>query len=139
MNVIPYLNFDGNCREAFDFYGQLLGGEPQYVTFGDAPADEQMPAEMADGVMNVYLQAGDIVLMGSDAFGGRYERPRGIYVSLQVGSVEEGVRIFEAFANGGKVIMPLEPTFWVERFGMVVDRFGTPWMVNAGKPAEDYA
>lgn len=134
MNVIPYLSFDGNCREAFNFYADLLGGEATFLSFEDAPAEEEMPAEMKDGIMNATLRAGDVVLMASDAFGNRYERPRGIFISLQVESVADAERYFHAFADGGRVVMPFEETFWVERFGMVVDRFGTPWMLNAGQP-----
>jgi PhnB protein len=138
MNVIPYLSFEGTCREAFTFYADLLGGEATFLTFDQVPSEEQMPPEMKDGIMNASLHAGDVVLMASDAYGDRYERPRGIYISLQVESVDDAERYFNAFADGGRVVMPFEETFWVERFGMVIDRFGTPWMLNAGQPRGGY-
>lgn len=136
MNVIPYLNFDGTCREAFTFYAELFGGQPHFMTFGGTPAAEHVSPEAHDLLMHAYLETGDLVLMGSDSPDGRYERPQGTYVSLQVERVEDGERLFAALADGGQVTMPLEETFWVERFGMVTDRFGTPWMINAGASRE---
>jgi PhnB protein len=133
MTVNPYLSFDGNCREAFEFYKELLGGELFVMTYGDSPMASELPPENHDRVIHAHLMAGDIVLMGGEAPSGEYRQPQGISINIQTGSVDEGSRIFEAFAQDGKVTMPFEETFWVERFGMVRDRFGTPWMVNAGK------
>ena len=133
MTVNPYLSFDGNCREAFEFYKELLGGELFLMTYGDSPMASELPAEHHDRVVHAYLGAGDIVLMGGESPSGEYQEPQGITINIQTDSVGEGSRIFEALARDGKVMMPFEETFWVERFGMVRDRFGTPWMVNAGK------
>ena len=136
MYVTPYLNFDGSCAEAFRFYGELFGGTPEIMTNGESPMAAEVPAELHDRVMHAYLRAGDLVLMASDSLAGRHERPQGIYVSLHVADAAEGARIFGRLAEGGTVTMPFEKTFWTEGFGMLVDRFGTPWMVNveAGEP-----
>lgn len=131
MKATPYLNFNGQCREAFEFYAECLGGTiVAMMTLGNSPVAEEVPSDQHNSIMHAYLVAGDVELMASDAIGGKYERPAGLYVSLQVDEPKEAERIFGAFEQGGTVIMPLEETFWARRFGMVVDRFGTPWMVN---------
>ncbi len=130
MKVNAYLNFDGNCAEAFRFYAEVLGGTIGFMqTFGESPMADQVPADKRDQVMHVRLDLGDQMLLGSDAPGGRYQRPEGFAVSLIV-TASEAKRIFPALAGGGTVVMPLEKTFWAEAFGMVTDRFGTPWIVN---------
>lgn len=131
MKIAPYLVFDGNCGEAFRFYHELLGGELDLMTFGDSPMADATPAEQRDRVMHVALTAGGQLLMGSDSPPGRFDRPQGIHVSLMVDGPEEAERVFKALEKGGTVTMPLEKTFWAERFGMVTDRFGIPWMVNS--------
>lgn len=136
---IPYLNFDGNCAEAFAFYAKALGGSIVYQgTFGEMPPQPGMPPlpESAKGrIMHVHLQVGEQSLMGSDtmpeACGGEaYVRPQGLWVSISVDSEAEGQRAFAALAEGGTVKMPFMKTFWSPGFGMATDRFGTPWMVN---------
>lgn len=130
MVAIPYLNFDGTCAEAFRFYHRLLGGELHLMTHGDSPIADQVPDAMRDRVLHARIEAGSLVLMASDAMLGRYQAPQGTWVSLGVSSAGEGRRIFDALAEGGAVVMPLQKTFWAEVFGMCIDRFGTPWMVN---------
>lgn len=130
MKIVPYLNFSGNCGEAFRFYAKLLNGKLEIQTFGDSPMGEQAPPEQKDYVMHAYLKIEDAELMGSDAPPEQFQKPQGVYVSIGVEGVEEGRRIFEALAEGGSVTMPFETTFWSPGFGMVTDRFGTPWMVN---------
>jgi len=131
MKTVPYLNFNGNCAEAFHFYADVLGAEITMMqTHGDTPAAEHTPPEWHSAVMHARLERGDLVLMASDAPPDNYSRPQGLYVSLQVDEPEEADRIFAAFSDGGTVIMPIEQTFWAKRFGMAVDRYGTPWMVN---------
>lgn len=141
MQFTPYLNFDGNCREAFAFYKDLFKGTVVHQsTFGDMPPDPDMPplpAEAKHRVMHVHLQVGQQALMGSDTLPGAcsgepggYSKPQGLWVSIGVGSMAEGQRVFDALAVGGQVTMPFAATFWSPGFGMVTDRFGTPWMVN---------
>jgi PhnB protein len=131
MKTIPYLNFDGDCRDAFHFYAELLGGEVQgMISHGESPIAGEVPAEWHDRILNSYLVAGDIELMGSDVPPGADHRPGGIHLSLHVDSASEADRIWAALKDGGMETMPFGPTFWAERFGMLVDRFGTPWMIN---------
>lgn len=141
MQINPYLNFNGRCAEAFRAYEQILGGRIEaMMTFGEAPGGMEeaaagWPETWRDWVMHARLAARGQVLMGSDAPPDRYEQPQGVYVSLQVDQPAEAERIFAALAEGGTVQMPLAETFWAERFGMVVDRFGIPWMVNCERSA----
>ncbi|MDO5623946.1 MAG: VOC family protein [Pseudomonadota bacterium] len=140
MSFAPYLNFDGHCTEAFDFYKDLFKGEIVHrSTFGEMPPHAKMPPlppEAKDRVMHVHLQVGPQALVGSDtlpgadACAGGYAKPQGIWVSIGVADMAEGQRVFNALAQGGQVAMPFEKTFWSAGFGMVTDRFGTPWMVN---------
>lgn len=139
MQFIPYLSFDGNCAEAFDFYRQLFGGSIVHQgTFGEMPDAPPMSDEAKNAVMHVHLQVGAQSLMGSDAMpgagegcAGGYSKPQGTWVSIAVESAAEGRRLFDSLAAGGTVAMPFAATFWSPGFGMVTDRFGTPWMVNA--------
>jgi len=130
MRVNANLSFDGKCEEAFKFYEKVLGGKiASMFTYGGMPGGEHMPSHMTNRVMHVALQVGDTVLMGSDAPMG-YQTPKGFSVSVHTKAPEEADRVFAALAEGGAVIMPIAETAWTPRFGMLTDRFGTPWMVN---------
>jgi PhnB protein len=134
MQISPYLNFDGQCGEAFRFYEQVLGGKiDMMMTMGESPMAGEVPPETHDRVMHVSMTVGGQMLMGSDSMPDQYQKPQGLFVSIHYDTAEEGGRIFNALAENGTVIMPFEKTFWAEGFGMLVDRFGTPWMVNAGQ------
>jgi len=131
MRMNPYLLFNGRCEEAFQFYAQCLGGKIEaMMPFAGTPAEQEVPAEWRKKIIHASLTVGDQVLMASDAPPGRYEEPKGFSVSLNVKTPAEAERIFQALTENGKVQMPLQQTFWAARFGMVVDRFGIPWMVN---------
>ena len=131
MELNPYLNFNGNCAAAFKYYEKNLGGKiAMMMTFGESPMAEQMPADWRGKVMHARMTVGDYVLMGSDAPPDRFSPMKGFCVSLQVDSVAEAERMFKALAENGTVQMPIQKTFWAERFGSLVDQFGTPWMVN---------
>ena len=136
MLLNPYLNFDGNCREAFTFYHQVLGGEIQaMMTFEGTPMAEQIPPELRDKIIiHARLAVGGQVLMGSDAMPGQYEPVRGISVTLGIDKPAEAERVFGELAAGGTVTMPIQQTFWAARFGMLTDRFGIPWMINCEQP-----
>ena len=137
MKITPYLNFDGQCAEAFRFYQSVLGGHLEILSHEDSPIAAEVPDDWGDRTMHAYLAVGDVELMGSDTPPGQYTPPGDFYVSIHVDDVDEGERIFSALTEEGQVRMPYEPTFWATRFGMLVDRFGTPWMVNvAREPAE---
>lgn len=130
MKVSPYLNFGGDCAAAFTFYEQCLGGRITFKqTFAESPMKDQVPADWQDKLMHVTLAVGDNVIMGSDAPFPDYTAPHGMQLSIAV-PVAEGERIFNALAENGTVNQPFQKTFWSPGFGMVVDRFGIPWMVN---------
>jgi len=130
MKIAAYLNFDGNCAEAFRYYAEALGGKIGFMqTFGESPMADQVPADKRNQVMHVTLNAGDQILLGSDAAGQPYHKPHGFAVCLQLGAAE-AERIWEALSQGAEVEMPLQQTFWAGRFGMLRDRFGIPWIIN---------
>jgi PhnB protein len=136
MQLIPYLNFNGRCKEAFTFYERCLGGKIIAMsTFGETPAAEHVPAECRDWIIHARLLVGNAVLMGSDSPPEYFEAPKGFNVAIQIEDPSEADRIFHALAEGGSVRMPIEETFWARRFGMLTDRFGTPWMINCEKTA----
>lgn len=131
MKINPYLTFNGNCEEAFNLYARCLRGELTVQRFGETPGCEDLPVSHRDKVMHARLTAGDQVLMASDnhpAF--PYEGVKGCSVALSVDEAEEADRIFNELAEGGAVTMPMQETFWAQRFGMLTDRFGVPWMIN---------
>lgn len=131
MQVNPYLNFDGNCREAFEFYAQTFGGTINaMIPHGGSPIENEVPREWHDLIMHANLKVGNTVLMASDSPPGQHRAPQGLYVNISIEEPADADRIFAALSNGGRVTMPIDRTFWARRFGMVVDRFGTPWMIN---------
>ena len=131
MKINPYLNFNGDCQAAFKFYEQVLGGKIVFsMTWGEMPGGDQFPAEMHSRIMHITLSVGDYSLMGADAQPDSYKEPTGINVSLHVKGVSEGERVFNALSQNGNVTMPFQKTFWSPGFGMCVDQFGIPCMVN---------
>jgi PhnB protein len=131
MKLSPYLSFNDECEVAFKFYEQCLDGKiDAMMTYGDSPMAEQTPPEKLDKIMHASLTVGDTVLMGSDAPPNYFEKPQGFSVSLVFTDPDEAERVFNALAESGTVQMPIQETFWAARFGMLVDRFGTPWMIN---------
>ena len=136
MQVNPYLNFNGRCAEAFAFYAQLLGGTIVFMqTHGESPAREYATPDWYDKVMHASLKVGNVTLMGSDLPPAHYVQPKGISVSVNVTDLAEAERVFNGLAAGGHVTLALQKTFWSPGFGMVLDRFGIPWMVNCDLPA----
>jgi PhnB protein len=134
MKLNPYLAFDGTCREAFEFYETALGGKIVFMqTIGDSPMAGSMPADAHGRIMHVTLHVGDQVLQGADAPPGQFSKPSGFCVAVHFDDVPEGERVFNALAQNGKVQMQFQPTFWAKGFGMAIDRFGTPWIINAGQ------
>jgi PhnB protein len=132
VEFTPYLNFNGTCRQAFTFYQEVLGGTIDWMqTHGDSPMKDHVPPDWHDKIMHATLNVDGKTLMGSDAPAEHYTPAQGIYVSVGVPTAAEGARIFKALAEGGKVSMPFSQTFWSPGFGMLVDRFGTPWMINS--------
>ena len=136
-NLDPYLFFDGTCAEAMRFYEKTLGGKLDLMKAGDSPAADDMHPDSAEKILHARLALEDRAVMASDWMGGDqpYEGMKGFALALAYPAVDEAQRVFDALAEGGQVNMPMQKTFWVESFGMLVDRFGTSWMVSGGKPA----
>ena len=131
MQLNPYLLFNGQCEAAFKFYEKILGGKiVAMMSHEGTPAAEHVPPDWRKKIMHARLSIGDVLLMGSDAPPDRYEPMKGFSVTIGVTDPSEAERIFHALAENGTVRMPIEKTFWAERFGMLVDQFGTPWMIN---------
>lgn len=135
MKTTPYLNFDGKSEEAFTFYANAIGAQiTAMMRFGETPAAGHVPPEAQQQVMHACLQYGDdILLMASDTgcipdqgFRGH----EGFSIALAPRNVAEAERVFAALADGGRVTMALEKTFWAERFGSLIDRFGVSWLIN---------
>ena len=136
MQLNPYLLFDGQCEAAFKCYEQLLGGKiVAMMRYEGSPMAQDVPPERRQKIMHARLVAGDQVLMGSDAPPDRYRPAQGFSVTLGVDEPAEAERIFAALAQNATVQAPLQQTFWAIRFGMLVDRFGTPWMINCEQTA----
>lgn len=131
MQMTPYLSFKGQCEAAFKFYEEHLGGRVEAIfRYAGTPMAEQVPADWQDKVMHGSLAIGGQVVMGGDVAPDHYEEPKGFSLSLQIESIAEAERVFRGLAEDGRVVMPLEQTFWAARFGVVVDRFGIPWLIN---------
>lgn len=136
MQSSTYLFFDGRCEEAFTFYHHVLGGRvTAMMRHAGSPAEHGVPPEWQDKILHACLDLGGFKLMASDAPPGRYNRPQGFCVHLAVGSEAEAERVFAALGEGATIVMPIAQTFWAARFGLLHDRFGTPWMVNCDLPA----
>ncbi|HWE44953.1 MAG TPA: VOC family protein [Caulobacteraceae bacterium] len=130
-----YLNFNGNCREAFDFYVKATGGELTAVsTFGEAPPGMPITEDFKSKIMHARIKLGDTWLMGSDSPPHMWSKPAGFGVSLQVDTPEDAARIFGNLAEGGAITMPMAPSFFAKAFGMLHDKFGVMWMVICEMP-----
>src|SRR5688500_5888548 len=116
MKMNPYLSFKGDCEAAFTYYQQHLGGN--------------VTADWPDKITHGSIIIGGQTLQAADVAPDQYETPQGFSLTLQIKSAADAERMFAALADGGQVRMPLEKTFWAERFGVVVDRFGVPWIIN---------
>ena len=127
-----YIFFDGTCADAMRFYERTLGGKIQMMmTHAESPEADKGPPGSANRILHASLLLGDRVLMASDSMVGHpYEGMKGFSLSLSYPTVAEAKKTFDALAAGGQVRMPFQKTFWSEAFGMLVDRFGTPWMVS---------
>ena len=135
MRVSPYLTFNGDCKRAFQFYERALGAKLEFsMTMGESPMADKTPAEQRDRIMHISLRVGDFVIAGADAPPEYFSKPQGFSVSLDIDDPAEADRVFKALSEGADIKMPIQETFWAKRFGMLVDQFGQPWMVNCEKP-----
>ena len=136
MQLNPYLTFNGQCEVAFKFYEKVLGGKIEaMMPHEGSPMADQVPPEWRRKIMHARLKVGDTILMGSDATPDHYQPMKGFSVTLGIDNPGEAERVFHALSEDGSVQMPIQKTFWAARFGMLVDQFGTPWMINCEQPA----
>lgn len=136
--IVPYLTFNGNAKEAFQFYAKALGGEILHIqTFGEV--NPETPEADKDRVMHAILKSGDLTMMTSDTRSSDHHAINGDVISLSMNFTEEKTinNTFEALSEGATIIMPLQDTFWNARFGILKDRFGIQWMFNYDKPKND--
>ena len=131
MKINPYLAFPGKCDEAFKLYEKVLNGKIMFkMTYGESPMADQTAPEAKNNIMHISLQVDGQLILGGDAPPPHYTKPAGFSVSISVKDVAEGERIFKALSEGGKTQMPFQKTFWSPGFGMCIDRYDIPWMVN---------
>ena len=134
MQTSISLVFNGECDAAFTLYQQCLGGTVTFrLTWGDSPMADQAPAEWRDKILHATLTVGGTALSGADVLPGAYEYPQGFQIQLDLDDAAAAERIFTQLADGGRVTVPLQQTFWAQRFGGVADRFGIPWGINCGE------
>jgi PhnB protein len=135
MQLHTYLNYGGNCEEAFRFYERHLGGKiTMLMRHGEQPAPSGVPLEWKDKVLHARMDLGGTELLGADIPADRFQPIRSAYLSLTLGSIEEAERIYALLSDGGQIFMPIEETFFANRFAMLRDRFGTSWMLLNPKP-----
>lgn len=140
LGVKPYISFKGNCAEAIEFYKQRLGAEVLFIQrYGESPMAGRGPDDM---IMHCSLKVGDSVIMACDnVFEDKNPTTVGNNITLSIGTsdIAEADRAFDQMSDGATIIMPMQETFWAERFGMLTDRFGINWMFNCDKPKSDHA
>ena len=135
MRMNPYLNFNGDCEAAFTLYEKCLGGKIEMsMTYAGSPMADQVPAEWGKKILHITMSSGDVRLQGADAPPDRYQKPQGFSVALNLDDAAQASRIFKELSDGGTIQFPLQETFWAGSFGMLTDRFGTPWIINCVKP-----
>jgi PhnB protein len=142
MRIEPRISlvFNGECDAAFTLYRQCLGGIVTFrLTWGESPLADQAPSEWRDKILHATLTVGQAALSGGDVLPGQYERPQGFQLQLDLDDVAAAERIFAQLADAGRVTVPLQQTFWAQRFGAVVDRFGIPWGINCGERGGEQA
>jgi PhnB protein len=129
MKLYTYLNYGGNCREAFEFYAEHLGGKITMLsTHGDLPQDGAT-TQQKSAVLHARIELGDTIAMGADVPAERFQPMRSAYLTLLTESSEEAERVYALLSEGGEIFMKMEETFYAHRFAMLRDRFGTSWML----------
>ena len=135
MKLYTYLNYGGNCEQAFRFYEQHLGGKiSMMLHHGEQPGASAVEAELKNTVLHARITIGETELLGADVPPGRFQPMRSAYLSLLVDSIEEAERIYALLSDGGEIFMPMAETFFAFRFAMLRDKFGTSWMILHERP-----
>jgi PhnB protein len=136
MKLHTYLNYGGNCEQAFRFYEKHLGGKiTAKMTHGQNPGPSNVPVELKNTILYSQLEIGETHIMGSDVPPDRFQPMRSVYLSLGVDSSAEAERIHTLLSQGGEIFMPMQETFFAFRFSMLRDKFGTSWMIIHQRPA----
>ena len=139
LGIKPYIAFKGNCEEAINFYKDKLGAEVLFMQrYGESPMAGKGPDEK---IMHTSIKIGDSVIMACDNVFEENPTTVGNNISLAIGGndVTAAEGMFDKLSEGGTVTMPMQETFWAERFGMLTDKFGINWMFNIDKPESDHA
>ncbi len=135
MQLHPYLNFGGNCRQAFEFYREHLGGKiTSMITHAQMPGGPPIAENWKDAILHARMTIGETELLGSDVPADRFQPIRSVYLSLSVETEGEAKRIYDVMAEDGQIVMALQKTFFSPAFAMVRDRFGVSWMINTEFP-----
>jgi len=130
MKLITYLNFGGNCEEAFRFYEAKLDGKiMSSMKHGDSPSASALPPGWRDKIVNASIQLGGITVMGADIPPDRFKPIRSVYLTLMIDTVEETKRILQILVDGGEILAPLSEQFFAGAFAQCRDRFGVNWML----------
>ena len=136
MQLHTYLNYGGNCEEAFRFYERHLGGKiTMLMRHGEQPGPSNVPPHWKDKVLHARMNLGGTELLGADIPADRFQPIRSAYLSLTLDGIGEAERIHALLSDGGEVFMPMAETFFAHRFAMLRDRFGTSWMLINPKPS----
>ncbi|MGE3802621.1 MAG: VOC family protein [Candidatus Kapaibacterium sp.] len=137
ISLSPYLGFNGNCREAMNFYQNAIGGELEFHTFEGMPTE--VPEEYKERIMHASLRSGNLSLMASDSLPGQSPEiinGNSVSISIWTGDLASADNLFTSLSEGGTVTMPFQPVFWGGTFGMLTDKFGIDWMVSCEEVAE---
>jgi PhnB protein len=136
MKLHTYLNYGGNCRQAFEFYEKNLGGKiTMMMTHGQRPgAGGEVPADWKNAILHARMNIGGTEISAADVPPDRFQPMRSAYLSLSAGSTDEAERVYRLLSDGGQIFMPMEETFFAFRFAMLRDKFGTSWMILHERP-----
>jgi PhnB protein len=130
MKLYVYLNYGGNCAQAFRFYEEHLGGTITMMsTHGEQPNPANVPAEWKDAILHARIEIGDTVVMGADVPPDRFQPMRSAYLTMMADTAAEAERVYALLTDGGQIFMKMEKTFFANRFAMLRDKFGTSWMI----------
>jgi PhnB protein len=134
MSLSVHLTYNGQCEAAFRFYESCLKGKiALMLKYGDSPMAPDVPDEWHDKIVHANLLVGEQTIAGADVLPNQYEAPRGFFVLLDIADPSTAESVFQTLAEKGTVRMPLQKTFWAERFGVLIDQFGIPWEINCAK------
>jgi PhnB protein len=140
MKLNTYLNYGGNCKEAFQFYEKHLGGKiTMMMTHGEQPNAADVPPDWKNAILHARMTLGGTDLLVADIPPDRFQPMRSAYLSLALDSIEEAERVYKLLSDGGEIFMPMEETFFAFRFAMLRDKFGTSWLLLNPRPMPEPA